>query len=979
MLTCQRPLNHCWDAPIRASLPHSACHDARPDVTALPHSTFSTLPLTLPLRADQPTVLPELSALYSPPHPLPFIHPKSETETSPPHMPDLSRARTVASFVHAANAGLTTDEAPVKKVFVLSLVKGFYNAVLVDLSFTPLLCLGLGTILCILIGLGNAFSVQAIDPQTAAPPQIRCITLLTIPTMCGRGGRGVLKSLVLALVVAGPIKNLAFNGREIIRVFSCTSGLTFNLTKNRFDMMFRPFQEAILSLKGDTSSVKEAMNTVKDAIVPVAEEIEGEEEMRKIKEDNDYLDELHEDTKRSKELEEKYRAEVGESKESLVEKKYKKKLEEKCGVSDRCTQCQLAVRSVNSVYPVSTRCTQCQLACQIGVPSVNSVYLVSTRCTQCQLGVSSVNSVYLVSDRCTQCQIGVPSVNSVYPVSTLCVLTRGAEKCRTIFASGYDKCYNKVTWLAAWLLCWPMKLTFVCNILQGISKAIFRRDVPVFAWSKRAENYLGKTTLSTPDRDSNLDFPVMGSLAYCESSSLDQDAVKEAIGGSSTCDPTQFLQPGFGEGYQHIKSSRKKISEEMKAAKIQYKVIKLPPVLNIREASDTAQEMMRDFQEKKRLLDTALMFVKRLLAFTFIKILLRLMLGLRTHTHTHTRVLLDLSGLRPLDVIIRGLAVNFFSRAQASPNAIVRGIGDYDPPALIHRRIRDGRLHQDAAPELCETPPGWRSAQLEAQNYHDKFRTKIDFDNVYVTSYFRRIDARRHKQGHHTLLPLKKVERFKFIDPYAVLPNKFERKNLVSQIKVCTMIPIKYELRSLTNVILAHMEELSGCGHQTFMLFMETMSATSFLLMDRLLYEALSLVERHGLIMYQQEGHHDIQLSVIGTGMIATLVRSVLKGFNVKRRIKTVTSNEACLPHPELLDSSYIYKIYGIYMFIWLLMFSEAYSQRLRRAICAYFYPEIRLSITRSSEHSVQNQLPRDVVASPTLERGTALHNYSRR
>nr|CAD7199773.1 unnamed protein product [Timema douglasi] len=59
-------------------------------------------------------------------------------------------------------------------------------------------------------------------------------------------------------------------------------------------------------------------------------------------------------------------------------------------------------------------------------------------------------------------------------------------------------------------------------------------------------------------------------------------------------------------------------------------------------------------------------------------------------SRTHTRVLLDLSGFRPLDVIIRGLAVTFFSRAQASPNAIVRGIGDYDPPALVHRRIRDG-------------------------------------------------------------------------------------------------------------------------------------------------------------------------------------------------------------------------------------------------------------------------------------------------
>nr|CAD7423561.1 unnamed protein product [Timema monikensis] len=52
LLPVRRPLNHCWDAPIRASLPHSACHDARPDVTALPHPSLSTLPLTLPLSAE---------------------------------------------------------------------------------------------------------------------------------------------------------------------------------------------------------------------------------------------------------------------------------------------------------------------------------------------------------------------------------------------------------------------------------------------------------------------------------------------------------------------------------------------------------------------------------------------------------------------------------------------------------------------------------------------------------------------------------------------------------------------------------------------------------------------------------------------------------------------------------------------------------------------------------------------------------------
>nr|CAD7396222.1 unnamed protein product [Timema poppensis] len=54
------------------------------------------------------------------------------------------------------------------------------------------------------------------------------------------------------------------------------------------------------------------------------------------------------------------------------------------------------------------------------------------------------------------------------------------------------------------------------------------------------------------------------------------------------------------------------------------------------------------------------------------------------------RVLLTMSGLPSLDSRIRGLAERFFSRAQASSNMIVRGIGDYDAPGHPYRRIRDG-------------------------------------------------------------------------------------------------------------------------------------------------------------------------------------------------------------------------------------------------------------------------------------------------
>nr|CAD7585712.1 unnamed protein product [Timema genevievae] len=51
------------------------------------------------------------------------------------------------------------------------------------------------------------------------------------------------------------------------------------------------------------------------------------------------------------------------------------------------------------------------------------------------------------------------------------------------------------------------------------------RSVPAFAW--KVENHWAGGSLSTPDRDSNLDLPVIGSLAYYKSSALDLPATEE--------------------------------------------------------------------------------------------------------------------------------------------------------------------------------------------------------------------------------------------------------------------------------------------------------------------------------------------------------------------------------------------------------------------------------------------------------------------
>nr|CAD7461100.1 unnamed protein product [Timema tahoe] len=58
----------------------------------------------------------------------------------------------------------------------------------------------------------------------------------------------------------------------------------------------------------------------------------------------------------------------------------------------------------------------------------------------------------------------------------------------------------------------------------------------------RGKPCLEQTTLITPDRDSNLDLPVIGSLVYCESNALDHAAIEAAnpsVGGLNLAQGSQ--------------------------------------------------------------------------------------------------------------------------------------------------------------------------------------------------------------------------------------------------------------------------------------------------------------------------------------------------------------------------------------------------------------------------------------------------------
>lgn len=80
------------------------------------------------------------------------------------------------------------------------------------------------------------------------------------------------------------------------------------------------------------------------------------------------------------------------------------------------------------------------------------------------------------------------------------------------------------------------------------------------------------------------------------------------------------------------------------------------------------------------------------------------------------------------------------------------------------------------------------------------------------------------------LLPLKKTESSKLVDPYSLQQSKVEKVHLASQ---------------------------------TVKLILEMISVTTLILLDRFFFEALDLVKRHAGMEYTQVDYEMIRLSLL--------------------------------------------------------------------------------------------------------------------
>lgn len=184
----------------------------------------------------------------------------------------------------------------------------------------------------------------------------------------------------------------------------------------------------------------------------------------------------------------------------------------------------------------------------------------------------------------------------------------------------------------------------------------------------------------------------------------------------------------------------------------------------------------------------------------------------------------------------------------------------------------------------------------------------IEFNNFYITEYFKRIDQRRIQKARTNVLPIKNSEIGKFVD-----------------------------LNSTHRTLY---REYEGCVWLTLRLFFQFISATFFVCLDWIFCELLDVVARHSRINFFQEGVHNLNITINGTGFIADLVRASIRGFDVHEHIKVLTTNEPCLPRPHLLDSWSIIRIYLLFIFNLYLIYNQVHINRSKLFVCAYFYPK---------------------------------------
>lgn len=104
---------------------------------------------------------------------------------------------------------------------------------------------------------------------------VRAVILLIFVALVGKSGRTYLRAVAFAFIISGPIANLVENAGEVARVFVCTTVLTYNLSKTRFDLMAKPFTNTLKHMRGDVEEIRHTFYELQEVLVDLKYAVEN--------------------------------------------------------------------------------------------------------------------------------------------------------------------------------------------------------------------------------------------------------------------------------------------------------------------------------------------------------------------------------------------------------------------------------------------------------------------------------------------------------------------------------------------------------------------------------------------------------------------------------------------------------------------------------------------------------------------------------
>ncbi|CAK1550743.1 unnamed protein product [Leptosia nina] len=85
---------------------------------------------------------------------------------------------------------------------------------------------------------------------------------------------------------------MALNAKEVVRVFACSSQLSYNLTRLKYSFIANPVKRALCNMKSETDAFKGTLRALKKSVVPIEIELESIVEVQKTKAENDLVNDM---------------------------------------------------------------------------------------------------------------------------------------------------------------------------------------------------------------------------------------------------------------------------------------------------------------------------------------------------------------------------------------------------------------------------------------------------------------------------------------------------------------------------------------------------------------------------------------------------------------------------------------------------------------------------------------------------------------